>query len=72
MELEDGEEVLEIGDVAYWPPGRSICIFFGPTPSSKGSEIRAYSPVSVFGTVVGDARIFKAVKEGEKIRVEAA
>lgn len=72
LELENGEEVLDIGDVAYWPPGRSMCIFFGPTPSSKGSEVRAYSAVGVFGKVIGDARIFKAVKEGERIRVEAA
>ncbi len=72
LELENGKEVLDIGDIAYWPPGRSMCIFFGPTPSSKGSEIRAYSAVSVFGKVIGDARIFRAVKEGERIRVEAA
>jgi hypothetical protein len=72
LELENGKEVLEIGDVAYWPPGKSMCIFFGPTPSSKGNEIRAYSAVSVFGKVIGDARIFGAVREGERIRVEAA
>ncbi|MBU4374784.1 MAG: hypothetical protein KKD69_00660 [Euryarchaeota archaeon] len=48
-----------------------MCIFFGPTPSSKGNEIRAYSAVSVFGRVIGDAGVFRAVKEGERIRVEA-
>lgn len=67
----NGKEVLEVGDIAYWSPGKSMCIFFGPTPSSKGSEVRAYSPVSVFGRVTGDAKIFRAVKEGERIRVEA-
>jgi hypothetical protein len=70
LELENGKEVLEIGDIAYWPPGKSMCIFFGPTPSSKGNEIRAYSAVSVFGKVIGDAKIFRNVKEGERIRVE--
>lgn len=72
LELENGKEVLEIGDIAYWPPGKSMCIFFGPTPSSKGNEIRAYSAVSIFGKVIGDAKVFRAVKEGERIRVEAA
>jgi hypothetical protein len=72
LELENGKEVLDVGDIAYWPPGKSMCIFFGPTPSSKGSEVRAYSAVSVFGKVIGDARIFRAVMEGERIRVEAA
>ncbi|MDP2767469.1 MAG: cyclophilin-like fold protein [Candidatus Methanoperedens sp.] len=72
LELENGKEVLEVRDIAYWSPGKSMCIFFGPTPSSKGNEIRAYSAVSVFGRIIGDARIFRAVKEGERIRVEAA
>jgi hypothetical protein len=70
LELENGKEVLEIGDIAYWPPGKSVCIFFGPTPSSRGNEIRAYSAVSVFGKVTGDAGVFRAVREGERIRVE--
>jgi hypothetical protein len=72
LELENGKEVLEIGDIAYWPPGKSMCIFFGPTPSSRGNEIRAYSAVSVFGKVTGDVGIFGAVREGERIRVEFA
>lgn len=69
LELEDGREVLEAGDVAYWPSGKSMCVFFGPTPSSKGNEIRAYSAVSVFGRITGDAEIFRAVEEGERIKV---
>jgi hypothetical protein len=72
LEPEDGKEVLEVGDIAYWPPGKSMCIFFGPTPSSRGNEVRAYSPVTVFGRVTGDARIFRNVKDGERIRVEIA
>ncbi len=72
LELENGKEVLDVGDIAYWPPGKSMCIFFGPTPSSKGSEARAYSPVSVFGRIIGEAKIFRNVKEGERIRVEIA
>ncbi|MCZ7394230.1 MAG: cyclophilin-like fold protein [Candidatus Methanoperedens sp.] len=71
LKLENGKEVLDVGDIAYWPPGKNMCIFFGPTPSSKGGEVRAYSAVSVFGKVIGDARIFRTVKEGEGIRVEA-
>ncbi len=72
LELENGKEVLDIGDIAYWPPGRSMYILFGPTPSSKGCEIRAYSAVSVLGKVIGDPKIFRAVEDGEPIRVEGA
>jgi hypothetical protein len=68
--LEEGQEVVSVGDVAYWPPGKAFCIFFGPTPASRGNEPRAYSPVNVFAKIVGDASIFKKVKNGEEIRVE--
>ena len=34
-ELEDGKEVVEMGDLGYWPPGNAFCIFFGPTPASR-------------------------------------
>ncbi len=70
LEEENAQEVVEEGDVAYWPPGRSICIFFGQTPASKGDEIRAYSPVNVFAKIEGDPKIFRRVKDGEKIRME--
>lgn len=67
---ENTKTVVEVGDIAYWPPGESMCIFFGPTPASKVSEPRAYSPVNVFGKIIGDALVFKRVRNGEKIKVE--
>ena len=67
IELENAKQDVEIGDIAYWPPGKAICIFFGPTPASFGEKPRAYSPVNVFARVVGDARVFKKVKEGERV-----
>lgn len=71
--LENAQETVEMGDVAYWPPGSSICIFFGPTPVSRTpEEIRPASPVNVFGKIIGDPKIFDKVKSGDKIRVEPA
>jgi hypothetical protein len=67
---ENTKTVVEVGDVAYWPPGESMCIFFGPTPASLASEPRAYSPVNVFGKITGDPSVFKKVKNGERIKVE--
>ena len=64
------QEVVEIGDLGYWPPGNAFCIFFGPTPVSKGSEVRAASAVNVIGRVLGDAKVFKKVPSGAKVRIE--
>jgi uncharacterized protein len=65
-------ETVEMGDLAYWPPGSAFCIFFGPTPASRGAEIRPASPVNVFGRVTGDPTIFKKVPAGTPIRIERA
>jgi uncharacterized protein len=59
-----------MGDLGYWPPGQAFCIFFGPTPMSRGDEIRPASPVNVVGRVVGDARAFTRVRSGARVRIE--
>ena len=70
IELENGQEVVNAGDIAYWPPGKAFCIFFGPTPASRGSEIRAASKVNVFGKVTSDLDILDRVSDGETIFIE--
>ena len=45
---------VDVGDLAYWPPGRAFCIFFGPTPVSRGTACRPASPVNVVGKIVGE------------------
>jgi len=68
---ESPREVVEIGDLGYWPPGKGFCIFFGPTPISSDKEIRPASPVNLIGKLQGNAKDFKKVKTGEKITVSA-
>ncbi|HUV45721.1 MAG TPA: cyclophilin-like fold protein [Dehalococcoidia bacterium] len=70
LELEKGKELVEIGDLGYWPTGSAFCIFFGPTPMSRGEEIRPASAVAVFGKVVGDATILKKASSGAQIIIE--
>ncbi len=65
-------EIVEKGDLAYWPQGPAFCIFFGPTPISKGDEIRPASAVNVFGKVIGDPTIFKHIISDTPVRVEKA
>ena len=69
-DLEDGQEVVDMGDLGYWPPGRAFCIFFGRTPASRGDEIRPASAVTVIGKVAGDATVFKQVRGGAAITIE--
>ena len=71
-ELDDSaQEVVDIGDLGFWPPGKAFCIFFGQTPASQAGEIRPASAVNVIGKVVGDATRFKNVMQEHDIVLEA-
>jgi hypothetical protein len=72
VEAENPRDVVEKGDLGYWPPGNAFCIFFGPTPISKRNEIRPASPVNIVGKVFGDPLVFKKVRSGERITLERA
>ena len=67
---ETAREVVEKGDLGYWPTGRAVCIFFGPTPASQGDEIRPASAVNIVGRVEGNTDLFKRVRDGENIKLE--
>lgn len=68
-EADDASEVVKIGDLGYWPPGNAFCIFFGQTPASRSGEIRAASPVNLFGSLEGDATVFKTISQGATIDI---
>ena len=72
LAIEDGKEIVDMGDLGYWPDGNSLCIFFGPTPASRKNEIRAASPVTVIGRVAGNPGVLKQVPQGSTIRIEQA
>ena len=66
---EKPQEVVSLGDIAYWPPGKALCLFFGPTPVSRGQEIRPYSAVNVVGHLTGDPALLRQVTDGEMVTV---
>ena len=69
---ENPQEVVELGDIAFWPPGNAFCIFFGPTPASHGDEIRPASAVNLLGKLDGDATLFKQVESATLVSVTRA
>jgi len=69
---ETAKEVVDMGDLGYWPTGRALCIFFGLTPMSRGDEIRPASAVNIVGRIIGDPKLFNEVRSGEKVRVRKA
>ena len=65
----DARAEVELGELGYWPVGHAFCIFFGPTPASIDERPRAYSPVNILGQVLGDATLFRAVREGAAVHI---
>ena len=60
---EDAQPEVPSGTVAYWPPGKALCLFFGQKP---------YSPVNVVGQIDGDPQRLAAVAEGVRVLAEPA
>jgi hypothetical protein len=48
---EDAKREVNLFDVAYWPEGNALCLFYGPTPISREGKILAYSPVNIVGRI---------------------
>ena len=71
-EADNAQATVDKGAVAYWPPGSALCLFWGPTPMSRGDEIRPASPVNVLGTMDGDPTVLAQAPYGAEIVVERA
>ncbi len=71
-ELENGVEIVEVGTLAYWPPGNAFCIFFGLTPASTGPAPQAASPVTIIGKIsdLDDVSLLKKIKNGDNIKLK--
>ncbi len=62
MGAENAKEDIEVGEIAYWPMGDCLCVFF--------DYVKPYSEVNPVGMVVRGLEVFQKVKSGTKIRVE--
>ena len=65
MPEENAKSPVNINDVAYWPTGKAICLFFGNTPIGKEGEITPASPVNVIGKIVSPDKSILKVADGK-------
>ncbi|MDH5430932.1 MAG: cyclophilin-like fold protein [Nitrosopumilus sp.] len=49
---ENAKSTVDLFDVAYWPTGKAICLFYGPTPIGTPGEITPASPVNIIGKII--------------------
>ncbi len=66
----DAKAVVEAGELAYWVEGRSIAIGFGPTPISRGDEIRLAAPTNIWARALDDVAELEAARDGDPVSVE--
>ncbi len=65
FELEaDARDIMKVGELAYWPSGQALCVFFGPTPASEGSAPVAASAVNPVGMVLDSCAPLKKMGSG--------
>ena len=68
VDEENAKDLVELYDVAYWPTGKAICLFYGPTPIGTKNEIKPYSPVNVIGKILKpDKKILSELKNGTNV-----
>jgi uncharacterized protein len=64
------KEIVELGELGYWPTGKAFCIFFGPTPMSSQGNIVPASAVNILGKILGDPKKFKEVMNEREVSLE--
>lgn len=67
---ENGRQDVEVGEVAFWPAGKAIAVFFGRTPVSISDKPRAFENVNVFGKLDDDPSQLTRVESQDRIAIQ--
>ena len=71
-EEESAQSIVNLLDVAYWPEGNALCLFYGPTPISKSpNEILPYSPVNIVGKIISEGDLLHQIKDSSKVVIKS-
>ena len=62
---ENAKSPVQLNDVAYWPSGKAICLFYGPTPIGNPGEITPASPVNIIGKIVSPDKTILSKADGK-------
>ena len=61
---EKAKPTVKKGDLAYWPMGKALCIFYG--------ESQPYSAVNIIGQITKNLELFRKVKSGTVVKAVRA
>ena len=62
---ENAKSPVDLNDVAYWPTGKAVCLFYGPTPIGKKGEITPASPVNILGKIISPDKTILTKADGQ-------
>jgi hypothetical protein len=67
---DDARDIMQAGEISFWPEGQCIVIGFGPTPLSTGKEIKLAAKTNVWGKALTDVKDLRAAKGGDFVFIE--
>ena len=69
-EEDDAKQIINFGEIAYWPIGDAIAIGYGKTPISQGEEIRLAGKCNIWADTNFDLNQLDNILNPKHIYIE--